>query len=144
MNKPDIPEPDTFFNGSTFIPEKLAKHIMKENKYLTTRDNETIFHYKDGIYKPDGEVDIKETSKGLLKEKTKINYLNETVAYIKYSTMINRKEFNSFPELITMKNGCYDIKEKKFIPHSEDYMQTSMIPVIYDKNAEYPKINQLI
>jgi len=55
--------PYLYFNGEKFVPKRLADDIMAGNHFITHKESHVMYHYKDGIYNPDGEEVVKEISR---------------------------------------------------------------------------------
>lgn len=68
---------------------------------------------------------------------------------LEYMTAMERllhetKPLNSHRHLINLKNGMYDTKRSKLIPHDSKYLSTIQIPIEYDEEAECPKFDQFL
>ena len=77
---------------------EYAAIIMEKHHFLTTRDNEEVLYYENGIYKLDGETIIKEEAQRLVEKCTtrmRIEILNTIVV----STYVERDAFDSNPTL---------------------------------------------
>jgi len=131
-----------FFDKNRFIAKRLADLIMSENIFVTTKDNEEVYVYKDGIYLPHGEVVIKQKVQQYLGEEANRYRAEEVVAHIKRSTYIDRSRFDNNLNLIAVKNGVIDLRTGELLPHSPDYFLTVKIPVVYDPDADCPKIKK--
>jgi putative DNA primase/helicase len=130
-----------------FIPELLAKDILQKVKIVTLKDTEEILYYdeKEGIWKFNGEALIKNLATKLLGEKTKTQYLNETLNYIKAVTYVDRKIFDNQPiYLLPVKNGVLNLETLELLPYKPEYYFTSKLPVAYDANADCPKIRKFL
>jgi putative DNA primase/helicase len=130
-----------------FVPEKLANDIMEKIKFLTLSDSEEVYWFdeKEGLWRANGEVIIKEIGTSLLEAKTKQAYLNETIGYIKSKTYTDRKVFDS-PQLnlISLQNGVLDLNTVQLIPYSPEHYFTSKLNVKYDSQADCPKIRKFL
>ena len=116
---------------------EYAAIIMEKHHFLTTRDNEEVLYYENGIYKLDGETIIKEEAQRLVEKCTtrmRIEILNTIVV----STYVERDAFDSNPTLINLKNGIFDMTAMKLMPHSHAIPFRTQLDVSYDQRA-YPK-----
>ena len=76
------------------------------------------FDRTEGIWELNGEVLIRQTGTELLGKKTKQNYLNETIDYIKSKTYTDRKIFdNQNLNLMPLKNGVLNLETMKLMPY---------------------------
>jgi putative DNA primase/helicase len=130
-----------------FVPERLANDIMERIKFLTFSDSEEVYWFdeKEGLWRANGEVLIKEMGTRFLEAKTKQAYLNETIGYIKSKTYTDRKIFDS-PQLnlIPLQNGVLNLSMVQLIPYSPEHYFTSKLNVKYDPQADCPKIRKFL
>ncbi|MEW6069753.1 MAG: CHC2 zinc finger domain-containing protein, partial [Candidatus Thermoplasmatota archaeon] len=125
-----------YIKDGKFVAKILADEIMNDYKFITTRDNEEIFYYNDGIYHPDAESIIKEEVKSRLGEETTEHRANEVLFQIRASTYIDREEINRHKNLIHLGNGIFDLEKMELIPFSEDIISTVKLPIKYDPKAD--------
>jgi putative DNA primase/helicase len=131
--------PSNYFDRSSFIPKRLADYIKSRYIFITTTGNEEIFVYKDGVYIP-AESLIKGLCSNLLGNRATTHRINETLNNIKYTTFVDRNEFNKDKHLINLKNGIFNLEKMKLQPHSPTVIMTNQLPVVYNPNADCPKI----
>jgi putative DNA primase/helicase len=130
-----------------FIPELLAKDILQQIKVVTLNDTEETlwFDEKEGIWRFNGEALIKNLAASLLGDKTKQQYLNETLNYIKVTTYVDRKIFDSQPvHLLPVKNGVLNLETGELLPYKPEFYFTSKLPVTYNPNADCPRIKKFL
>lgn len=139
-------------NKKTFF-STILRDIMISGIYKTLKDTEEVLYYddRDGIYQPGGEQRIKvilenkfeelnDLEPGVIDDLT-INFRNEIISHVKYKTLVDRKQFDSNPNLIHFKNGYYNLKMDVFREgHTPDYLSRIIIPHDYDRKAKCPKI----
>jgi len=75
-----------YFIDEKFVPMLLAEELMQQYRFITMRDNEQMYVYRDGCYRPYAESLIKEECKRRLGEEYRINRYSEVLDYIKAST----------------------------------------------------------
>jgi len=113
-------------------------------KTLGNRDNtKDIYLYDKGAYKVDYGLIKKEILKiteGI--ENTRIR--DEILKTIKDKTWEEKDCFDVDKNLINLKNGIYNIKDKILIPHKPEYRFLHQIPVIYDKEIDCPKFKEFL
>lgn len=117
---------------------------MEGTHFATMSDNETIYRWMGGNYISGGETLIKELSEYYLKEKTRITYLNETLSYIKYRTVVDRKQMDGQPGIINMLNGSYDYVNNEFGEHDPTDLSMSQIPIEYNEEMDCPEIKKFV
>jgi len=127
-----------FDEEGRFQPAWLAREIMKEHDFITFRDDESIYVYVDGCYRPEAEALIRQICKEKLKDEYRKSRASEVIDHIKTSTYVERREES--PNLIPLKNGVLDLNSMELKPHSPDYMFFNLIPVKYDPKANCPNI----
>jgi len=136
------PDHKKYFVEEKFIPSILAEEIMQEYRFITMRDNEQMYVWFDGCYRPYAESLIKEECKRRLGEEFRANRASEVIEYIKASTFTERRE--EPPHLIPLLNGVLDINTMELKPLSPDYMFFNLLPVRYDPEAKCPKIEKFL
>ncbi len=136
---------DYFFNSENkFIPKWLGDRLLHDYNFVTTRDNEELFVYQDGVYQKNGDKFIKERSNRLLQEDARRRHINEVIHYIEAHTYIERDELNTNPYLISVDNGVYDIKNDELIGHDPSIRTTIQLPVAYNPDADCPEFKSFL
>jgi putative DNA primase/helicase len=146
-------ETQGFHDGKRFIPGDKKKAVdiasdilTRDFDFKTMLDNEELWFYNEGYYEPVGESLIKEIiqKQKAVKEILSVPLINEIINSVKRKTFINRELFEAPLNLICLKNGIYDLKEKKLIEHSPKYYFKNKININYDFTATCPKIDEFI
>jgi|Deesub1362A_J573_1020465.scaffolds.fasta_scaffold01902_8 putative DNA primase/helicase len=136
---------DLFFDeNGKFIAKRLADEIMSQVQFVTLVDTEEVWYYSDGIFKPGGEAIIKALCQEYLGEKANTHRVNEVIGHIQRSTYIERSEFDKNINLIAVENGVLNLETGELVPHSPDYFPTVKIPVVYDPEADCPKVKKFL
>lgn len=134
------------FRGS-FIPAKLACEMMDSYSFLTMKDSQEIYVYKeeDEIWKLDGESLIKTQATRRLGERSKVAYVNETIAYIKAKSFVDRESFDSLQvTFIPMAKGVLDTESMALQEYTPEMQITSKLPVMYVPDASCPNIKKFL
>jgi len=131
-----------FDEKDKFQPKILAEELMEKYKFITFKDNEQMYVYINGCYKPIAETLIKAECKKRLDKEYRINRVNEVIEYIKASTFVERREEPS--NLIPLLNGVYDLNTDELKPHSPDYFFFNLLPIKYDPEAKCPEIEKFL
>lgn len=120
----------------------IAKKIMSQYKIVTFRDTKESFFYNPdtNLYEP-AETLLEELIQSECEEDTRNTIVNETASSIKRQTYINRDDFEAPINLIPLKNGVYDLLEKKLVPYQDNMYFTAKHPVEYNPEATCPTID---
>jgi len=138
--------PDDFFQDGRFVPDRLVKHItdnLAGYPLITPRTDEggdTTWRYHEGlgIFRSDGGGFIKRMADEALKNRTKLNYVNEVLGIARIRTYMPREQFDEEPDLIILRNGVYHIDTGKLTDHSSLHFAKSALPVTYNPDAKCP------
>lgn len=117
-----------FYNGKTFLHEKLAKFMIAENNIVEI--NNKLCIYKDGYYS-NYEKDIHLEIMNII-ENTKEQQRNEVIKTLKL--IAPTKECSS-PQYICVNNGIYDLETNQLLENNQKYIITNKIPYNYNSNA---------
>jgi len=128
--------------------EILVNLIYEDNHIYTTKVDKApeIYIYREGIYIPEGEFEIKEQLRIIMGDNYNEWIGNQVIAKIKLDTGINPEEFFKDGNLyeIPVQNGILDLKELKLIPFTHTKIFFSKLPVDYVEGATCKKIDQFL
>ncbi|MGM9936133.1 MAG: phage/plasmid primase, P4 family, partial [Candidatus Ornithomonoglobus sp.] len=142
-------------NGNVEIkvhPALLAKGIAAAVDYIQLRssnsDKESVYVYENGIYTPYNNNMLN----GLIGEfiptrHRNINTLDNTRRLLLADKSHVRKhdDINNNERYINFKNGLYDVKERKLIPHTPDIIYTTQLNGDYEAdNMHMPVFEKFI
>lgn len=127
--------------------DDTAKLLIKQFKLVTLKETDVIYKYswKDGIYVSDGEILVKTELEKYFKHKCNTAAVNEIINKIRrltYQPLSTFTEANK--KMICLKNGVWNLEERKLLPHSPEYYFLNRIPVNYNPNAKCEKIIRFI
>ncbi len=131
-----------FFDGNTFISKRMADKIKESFIFKTMMDNDEIYVYQNGVYKPKAESIIKKMCNDLLGDHYNTHRGNETVGFIQASTYTERVEPDM--NLINLSNGIYNIKTGLLLPHDPEIFMLTQHPFDYEPGADCPTIKTFI
>lgn len=122
-------EPPYINDKGNIIPYELAKFIS--NKYIVISDSLNSYIYSDNYYKEVSndfykEIDDLVDNKSLMRTRM----VNEVASQIKMQTNCSIVENDR--NYINFKNGLFDIKDRKLIPHNKDIISLGQINGNYD------------
>jgi len=123
--------------------EKLVGDLLTEYSFKTMRDNEECLIYERGIYIHGGETTIKEECEKRVSKKFMTTHnVNEVTGHIKRSTYVDRRHFNLDKWILNLENGLFNVLTGQLLSHTPDFLSTIRIPLDYDPQATYPRVQQ--
>lgn len=119
----------------------IAKYIVKKYSIITVGEKEReMFVYQNGYYRPAENTVIFPEVQRILEQYVNKNAKLETFHKIADMTSYNRDIFTKTDtDLIPLKNGVYNFKTKKLLPHSPEYKFTYQFPISYNPSSVCPK-----
>lgn len=131
-------------NNGKVLPYKVAEYITDNNFLITIAENDKIYYYSNGIYKPMGEIEIKKQLKELLQGELTTKRLNETMLHIKIPTYKSLEELEENKNLIHLKNGIFNIKTMQVEPFSPEKISFTQIPIEYSPKEDCPAFKKFL
>jgi putative DNA primase/helicase len=125
---------------------RAAELLMRQYWFLTVGDKiKEIYYYQDGVYNSGGHDFIRERIQNYTRGIINNNQILEIIGQIERSTYFDRKNLEKTdPNLICFKNGIYNLKEDKLIPHTHEIIFINKIPHNYDPNSECKEIMKFL
>jgi len=127
-----------------FNPAIFAKLLLTKYTFKTTRDNETLYLYdtQDKIYKPNGEVFVKEEIVKALGDDARQKYYADILFVVKGSTYFDRPKTPI--NKVVVENGvldpvCNTLEEN----NTTDFLQIRL-PIKYDPQADCPTVKKFL
>ena len=136
-----------FYENRKFLPNEFAKYLLNGSgeHFITPRDTEVIHRYDTGVYLPDGATYIKELVEAAVDGKNiSSRTASEVMGHIQRRTYINRDEFDSNIDEITLKNGVLNTKTYDFRDHDPEKHSLLRIPVNYEPDADCPLFKKFL
>ena len=130
--------------NSKFVPMWLAQDIMTDYHFATHMDSEELFVYEEGIYKPKGEMIVREESQKRLKDFVKNHYVNETVKAVKRQNHTPSERFNNPSDCLAVQNGLLDVKEQELKDFDPEHIHLAKINAKYNPEANCQEIKKFI
>ncbi len=126
-------------HNEKFNPNSFANYLTGQFFFKTDKKTELMYVYNSerGTWEPEGEIFIHQALVNRLMLEVKPNYQEAVEYFIKGESYENVKET---PNLIALENGILDVEKQLLLEKSPGYFIISKIPVIYDKNAQFPTI----
>jgi P4 family phage/plasmid primase-like protien len=119
-------------NLDAIINEFKTQYIFK-----TPIDTEELYFYKEGIYK-EAEAMIKNLLENSLGAKATIHVVNEILEHLRWSSYVDRSEFNKYSGFIPVQNGLVNLETGELKPFTPDQIFTFKLHVKFDKEATCP------
>ena len=118
---------------------------MKKYFFLTHPESMQVYVFNDKIYQS-ADALIQKQAEDFLGDENKNNRTNEILGAIKRRNLeLDRSKFDNVPlNLIPLANGIYNIDTGQLMPFSPNYFFTSMLPVVYNKDADCPAFKKFI
>lgn len=133
-------------NKKDIASESIVHYIENHNFIYTTKEdkNNEVWFYKDGIYKPQGESEIKEYVRKILGERYTTNFANLVLDKIKNDTQIEQREFfnQNYLDEVPVQNGILNIRTKELSIFNPRKIFFNKLPIYYDPTAKCPLIEK--
>ncbi len=134
-----------FLMDRGIVPE-LAAYISLYDSFARDRSG-AVFHYRDGVYAPDGEFAVRRRVKQALAEFGKADrwsrsLASEVLEYIR----LDAPELPAAPALdwVNLRNGMLNIWSGELQPHSPHALSSIQMPIAYDPAAGCPAIEEFV
>jgi P4 family phage/plasmid primase-like protien len=123
-----------FFDDHGFVPKRLGDAILE--RYHLKYSAERLWVYRDGVYRPAGELIVKQEVHALLGEKRKESHIQETLRYLEVETHAPPPEMS--PEILNLTNGRFNWRTRILTPHTPEVFDIVQLPFAYDQSATCP------
>ena len=110
-------------------------------------NNDSVFVYENGVYSPYNDNQIDELIRRFIPQGMSRSALIRDVRSLLLCSagrVVPYEEINASERYINLKNGIYDLKEDKLIPHTPKLISTIQLNCGYDENAEAPTFERYI
>jgi putative DNA primase/helicase len=132
-------------NPRTLVRDLANAILAKE--HFARNGSGVLYAYRGGVYRPDGEMLIRQRVKHLLldhdcSEMWSRALTREIVEFI----ALDVPELPERPstELINVENGFLNVRTRQLFPHSPDLLSTIRIPVTFDPQGTCSEIDKFI
>ena len=127
------------FDKKTFKRNYVARHVTVTLHPKTLRENEEIYIYRNGLYIDGGETHIKELLHRLYYGIPRAE-VAELLATIRATTYVTNEDFDTYPELIHLKNCVLNVRNMKVFEQTHEVLTRNQIQTMYLPNATCPTI----
>jgi putative DNA primase/helicase len=134
------------------IPDGISIHetadeILKIIQLVTIEETGSLLYYREGVYVPGGEAKVEallHKSFHGIEEFDPISVPMKVIAHLKGLTLVSKDKFDANLDIINMKNGLYNWREKTLYRHSPDHLSLIQVPVRYVSDARCPRIEVVL
>lgn len=151
---PEFEKQEEFKDFNDFLPSPIAKEIIKKEKIKNNNiwkyvaESGLFYLYNNGYWESQNEHYLRKMIREYLKEynekwdkQHKVKELLEAFRSILLDPAndnLFNAGYNPNTDLINVKNGMLDWKNKKLIDHDPEYYSQFQLPVKYDPKAKCP------
>lgn len=130
----------------------LTDFVLRCMPMVYVRDSGELMTYQNGRYVRNGRDDLKKFLVNLLKPyvlgsgKCVFNksLFSEVVTLIEGKTQADLKDFDANLKIVNLKNGLYNWHTGEIRPHDPAYLSRIQMPVVYNKDATCPNIENFL
>jgi putative DNA primase/helicase len=122
----------------------IANELIERYAFATMRDTGEIYIYRDGAYRKSGEAFIQEEATRELRDYFTTHRVNEILNSIRYSTYVNRHNFDKDKKVINILNGLLNIETMEFYEHTPEYLSLVQLPIFYYPGSKCSRIEQFL
>ena len=125
---------------------RVAKLLLETNFFATTRDGKEIFVYNEekGVYEKVGESFIKEQVERYVPYEASRHLCSEVEGRIERRTYIDRRKFDSDPNIINLQNGLFDLRTQKLSKHDPRHLSRIQLPFSFDPSRKAPRFSKFL
>lgn len=134
-------DPARFFDNRRFVVKELTDELEFEGRFYKA-DNNSVYQYKSGVYRPVNENTMK-LANLKLERRQNPQYARDTLETLKINQYIDYTEFNP-TQYLNCKNGVLDLETLTLSPHTPDLLFTTQLPVAFDTKATCPKFDTFL
>ena len=128
--------------------EILVKQILDRRYIYSTKSDKSseMWIYSEGIYLPNGESNVKEDLRNIMKENYSEWLANQVLAKIRTDTYIDAESFFRDHDQyeIPVQNGLLNLKELELKDFDPTKIYFSKMPVTYQVGMACPKIDKFL
>jgi putative DNA primase/helicase len=130
-----------FTREDGFVPATLGREV-KEAGRLRVGADRRLWHYRAGVYRPEGDDFVREFARGRLGDKFKRRHVEEVLSWC-------AAEFPSIPEqpdtsVLNLANGLLDWRTGDLRPHDPEFPGIVQLPAHWDPVARCPGIDRFL
>lgn len=115
--------------------DDLLGALRGEYHFITPKDTEVLYFYKEGVYHADGEQEVKALLEKRYGSDASSRLVGEIIFHLKSGSYIDRDEINKKTH-IPLKNCLLNLDTFEAEEFSPDRIYTFKLPIEFDENAD--------
>ena len=141
--KKQKPKTEPWYEGNKFLPGVLAQELARVEKIISC--NQIFYKYADGVYAELPDTLLEKLIKSRMDPRlTRYAQVADCTKLLGIEVSKTEEELKTAPYIINIRNGLYDVKEDKLLPHTPDFLSRIQLAVKYDKAADCPRFRQFL
>ena len=126
---------DKFYEDGKFRPMLMVRHLMEENDYLFTMENEALHFYRNGVYVQDGVRDTERQIEAILGMVVRPSMVTAVMSLLADQNALYTPVHTDWVNLL---NGRLCLHTFEVLPHDPALKSVVQLPVEYDPQAQCP------
>jgi len=137
----DEPDPEWLADDGSFNPVLLGRQLKKQ-AHLRLGEDQRLWRYVNGVYRPDGDKWVEAQARELLDEDYRPNRASATLAWCRAE--LTSLRVSDDLRFINVQNGLLDWRTGTLHPHSPDVASMVQLPVEYHPEAKCPTVGAFL
>ena len=126
--------------NKTIICPRLAEYLHSQAPVFSLAG--TLYRYREGVYRPDGETSIRRDVSNILSEAFTGHRANEVVAYLQDKYSVSADDIDADAKILNVANGLLNVDTLELKPHDPQYPSITQVPVEFHSTAQCPAIDK--
>lgn len=127
-----------FFKGKEFLHNIFADYIIEKYNVKSYSGQPCI--YDDGVYSFNQDIISRHMIENI--SNLKRQQLSEAFENLRLKVTQNNEKLDPF--MVNLKNGMYDIKTNKLLPHTPDLFSINQLNCSFDENAYDANVDKML
>lgn len=125
-----------YHDGDHWKIRKIADTIDQRSEFKCVEEgqNRTLYHYREGVWEPNGETTVESEALTLTDELLRPTNINQVIRIIKNRNRLDKSDFQMQDYIVPFQNGVYDLKDQEFKDHDPSFYLRYKHPVHYIKD----------
>jgi len=99
-----------------------------------------LYRYDNGVYRPDGEENLRQDVALLLSELNTQHRANEVVGHLRDKYAVSAADIDTDLQTLNVANGLLNVNTLELRSHDHEYLTIVQVPVEFHQGAECPQI----
>jgi len=138
----DALKPEQFFSKDLGLNVPLLGDLIRREDFVTRGGDARLYHYRGGVYLPNGEDVVKARVREILGERFKARHVSEVLAWLStFPIEVGQVQ----PEgLLNVRNGLLDWRAMQLREHTPEVISTVQLPVAWRPKAKCRRIESFL